>query len=207
MSKTKTKILAIALKLFNEKGIAQVSLRTISNEMGISPGNLTYHFKKREDIIETLYLELVSKLDVLLEFDGQEQSLLGMLFKQTDGVVQCFYDYRFILLDFVAIIRNHPPIRKHYRSLLQLREQQFEFTVKALLQAKLIRKELIENEYQYVYLSFRIIGDFWLSAEVIEKNSITKKRMKVFSKLLKMKIFPYLTEKGRREFKRLIEAN
>ena len=55
MKDTKEIIINTALKLFNTEGLSKVTLRTIANKMGISQGNLNYHFKKRDDIIEALY--------------------------------------------------------------------------------------------------------------------------------------------------------
>lgn len=51
---TRQEILETAKKLFNEHGYNGVSLRDISGAMGISKGNLTYHFSKKEEIMEAL---------------------------------------------------------------------------------------------------------------------------------------------------------
>jgi AcrR family transcriptional regulator len=44
----------------------------IALELNMSSGNLNYHFKKREDIFEALYFEMV------LEFDERIESLRNM---------------------------------------------------------------------------------------------------------------------------------
>lgn len=41
---TKEKILKAATRLFNEKGYGSVNLKELAQTMGISRGNLTYHF-------------------------------------------------------------------------------------------------------------------------------------------------------------------
>lgn len=55
---TKSKIIQTAKKLFNEHGYNNVSTKNISDAAGISKGNLTYHFKRKEDIIEAIVEEL-----------------------------------------------------------------------------------------------------------------------------------------------------
>lgn len=51
---TKEKILECARTLFNEKGYQNVKMRDISNQLEISVGNLTYHYKKKEDLLKAL---------------------------------------------------------------------------------------------------------------------------------------------------------
>lgn len=51
-------ILNTALDLFNKHGYENVTMRMISNELGISPGNLTYYFPKKIDILTALLKEI-----------------------------------------------------------------------------------------------------------------------------------------------------
>jgi hypothetical protein len=53
---TKQKILNTSIRLFNEDGMANVPLQQIAKEIGISPGNLAYHFKNKEAIIEAMMM-------------------------------------------------------------------------------------------------------------------------------------------------------
>ena len=56
MKSRREAIMDTAEKLFNEKGFNRVSLRNISDSLGISKGNLTYYFQKKEDLIEACVL-------------------------------------------------------------------------------------------------------------------------------------------------------
>ena len=49
--KTRDRILECALQLFNHKGEPNVSTMEVANEMGISPGNLYYHFHGKEPLV------------------------------------------------------------------------------------------------------------------------------------------------------------
>ncbi len=53
----KNEILETALRLFREQGYANISMRNIADALGMSVGNLTYHFKKKEDLIEAVIIE------------------------------------------------------------------------------------------------------------------------------------------------------
>lgn len=203
MKKTKEKILETALQLFNAQGISKVSLRTIANDMNISLGNLTYHFKKRDDIVVSLYLELVAKMDAMTLQNVSKDNLLESFFKISDLIAENFYEYRFIMLDFVHITRNYSQIQTHYRELIKIREQQFKLLMSELIRLDLIREEIIEDEYVYLFKELKILNDFWLPSLSIENDVITQEEISKHALLLKTKIFPYLTKKGRTAFQQM----
>ena len=51
---TRNDIMDTARRLFSERGYNAVSIQDLADELGISKGNLTYHFKRKEQIVEAL---------------------------------------------------------------------------------------------------------------------------------------------------------
>ena len=206
MKKTKQTILETALLLFNSDGIAVVTLRTIANKMKISQGNLNYHFKKREDIIESLYFQLVENIDDSMEelklqdSKNELKTLANILFT----IMTSFYEYRFFLLDFVQIMRGNKKIKKHYAQLSVQREEQFSILFKLLVKKDLMRKEILQDEYNYLYKRFSILGNFWISEAEVQNSKLTKKMIASYSIILLQAIYPYLTLKGQKEYNSII---
>ena len=95
MKNTKEVILKTALDLFNTHGLPKITLRSIAKEMGISQGNLNYHFKKREDIIENLYFQLVKNIDDSISNTKNLENVLELLFHISKTIMYNFYEYRF----------------------------------------------------------------------------------------------------------------
>ena len=203
MHSTQEKILNAALKLFNEKGLAQVSQRTIAEELGISPGNLTYHFKKREDIIEALYHRLVDQINQGMTLPKVEEWTLGMLSQVLTGTLQLLYTYRFFMIDFVQIMRANKTIKSHFAELSQQRQQQFLAVIDDLIQTGRMRSPDLPNEYQNLYQRFQIFGDFWVASTVVQRREVTENDVATYSTMLLQSLYPYLTEKGKTEFSRL----
>ena len=52
---TRERIIDAALQMFNENGERAVTTNHIASKLGISPGNLYYHFRNKQAIIANLF--------------------------------------------------------------------------------------------------------------------------------------------------------
>lgn len=200
MKNTKESILEVSLSLFNTEGLSQVTLRTIASKMAISQGNLNYHFKKRDDIIETLYFQLVSKIDAHMAEIVTKAPGLESMFSLSALMMESFFEYRFFMLDFVQVMRENEKVKTHYLALTQTREEQFIHLFKGLANTGIMRDELLPNEFLFLYKRFQILGDFWISSAEVTHNQLEKKLLKEYAQVISQSIFPYLTEKGKLEY-------
>lgn len=79
---TRDQILVTARRLFNEQGYARVTMRALADTLGISVGNLTYHFARKQDIVDALmddtFVESAS-IDELPSLEGVHALLSYML--------------------------------------------------------------------------------------------------------------------------------
>lgn len=202
-SQTKQKILAAALQLFNQNGIAKTSLRDIGDKVGISPGNLQYHFKKREYLIEALYFELVQNIDNHLlqaETSSQNSNTLELLFAITQSTLHNLFRYRFFMLDFVQITRANEKIKKHYNQLSEKRKKQFAQIIATLIQQGVMRKEILPNEYENLYTRLQVYGDFWMSSVATTSVNMTPKNVEAYLQIINQAFFGYLTPKGQKVY-------
>lgn len=78
------KIINKARELFNKNGYIGVSMRNIADELNISVGNLTYYFKKKEDLIEEVIVhkhknyKKIESIEDLDELNNMFLTILGM---------------------------------------------------------------------------------------------------------------------------------
>lgn len=123
MKGTKQRILRAAKLLYNQHGVANVSQRLIASHFAISPGNLTYHFYKREEIVASLYSELAEELRQILKSVEVESSTLQTLFELTKSMNKVLFDNRFFIIDFTQVTRTNHGIQKDYAQLTLEREE------------------------------------------------------------------------------------
>lgn len=63
---TKAKIMDVALHMFSERGYEAVSIRDICGEVGIKESTLYYHFKNKQDILDSLFIRFEEHVNSLL---------------------------------------------------------------------------------------------------------------------------------------------
>jgi AcrR family transcriptional regulator len=73
---TRTRILAVGLRLFADRGYASTSLREIAEELGVTKAALYFHYKTKEDIVSGILRDYMEGVHVLLdECEARELSL------------------------------------------------------------------------------------------------------------------------------------
>jgi AcrR family transcriptional regulator len=209
---TKEKILGKALECFNRDGTDAVTVRSIATELGMSHGNLCYHFPTTDDIIKALYFQLVEEMNAQIAPNTQntEPAFRGVkidirfLAKMTKASFEGLYKYRFLLLDFVHIMRRMPEIKTHYQALTKIRHLQFQFLISALEKNRYVKPQKIDNQYDTWIQSAILFGDFWLSnAEIIYKGAEENKVETYWRMFMRMSA-PYLTAEGLRELNAIL---
>ncbi len=81
METTKNRICRLAKVLFNERGYDDVSLRDIAEAAGMTVGNLSYHFPKKDMLILTIRENTYNDVDNFLDNirASEDYSLSGLL--------------------------------------------------------------------------------------------------------------------------------
>ncbi len=115
--KTRDKIIETALNLFNEKGTKGVTTNHIAKALGISPGNLYYHFRNKEDIIRAIFEQMdaygLEQYGLILEKHppGTPEAM-----EQTFIMIQRFnWRYRFFKRELTALIMDDHLLRERFQ--------------------------------------------------------------------------------------------
>src|SRR6188472_1581920 len=65
---TRAHIQTVALDLFTEQGYDATSLREIAESLGVTKAALYYHFKSKEEIVDSFSADQLVKLDKIVEW-------------------------------------------------------------------------------------------------------------------------------------------
>ena len=113
--KTKDKIVLTSLELFNEKGERNVSTNHIAAHMGMSPGNLYYHFRNKSDIIYEIFKNYELLVDSYLHVPTDRAIHIHDLIAYLDAVFNGLWAYRFIHRDLEHLLSSDERLREDYR--------------------------------------------------------------------------------------------
>jgi len=141
--KTRDRILVTSLGLFNEEGEAQTTTIDIANEMDISPGNLYYHFKGKDQIIVELYQQYEVALSGTLTAPIEQPLSTDHNHVENNWyflyvVMEEMYQYRFLYHNLSDILQRYPDIRRGFRRLTQLKRASLFAICQTLLQHSII---------------------------------------------------------------------
>jgi AcrR family transcriptional regulator len=116
---TRARILAAALALFNADGIHAVSTRHVAARLGISPGNLYYHFGNKEEIVLALYHRIEQQLlGIVVPLQHPSPSFDDVL-QYLDRIFAHLWEYRFFYRDLTTLLQDVPGLKERYRVLAE----------------------------------------------------------------------------------------
>jgi AcrR family transcriptional regulator len=101
---TRQRILDTTLALYNDLGEANVSTTLIATEVGISAGNLHYHFRKKDQLTGALLDRFVSEIEELLPPDNWRANDVEDAWFLLHVIFECIWKYRFLFRDLSGIM-------------------------------------------------------------------------------------------------------
>jgi AcrR family transcriptional regulator len=113
---TRGRILETALALFNSGGLAKTSTNHIAAEIAISPGNLYYHFKNKEQITEWLVRRFEARIETITA-SADSVTALDDLWLTVHLNFEAIHAYRFIYRDIDFLMRECPSIGRRVRKI------------------------------------------------------------------------------------------
>jgi AcrR family transcriptional regulator len=97
--RTRERILELSLRLFNEFGEPNITTTVIAEEMNISPGNLYYHFRNKDDIVNSIFAQFEAEIGRMLTVPAGRRSNLEDVWLYLRMMFELIWRYRFFYRD------------------------------------------------------------------------------------------------------------
>lgn len=192
LSNTKERILHIALREFNRHGSRAVTTNHIAKACGISPGNLYYHYKNKEEIIFSLFEKMISEWDDTPP-DIENKSPDSILEEQLEKTFDTVWEYRFMHRELASLLDRDAKLKAMCHHVLQRRLQEIEQLVVAFEQMKVL-KPLAEEERNFIAQTALYYGLFWQPYLEVVGEKHNKENVLRGVQMIRMLLLPYMAK-------------
>jgi AcrR family transcriptional regulator len=166
-SNTRDRILETALRLFNEQGLHEVGVRDIARELGMSPGNLAYHFPQKDVLVAALVQQLHNANTQAASARGPGKASLLTMYRALQGGMRNHLAYRFYQISYAEILRNSEELRKNEASLSERRQKRTQGMIDLLVEAGCLDGDRLKGRLGRLHEQLTIIMTSWLRAATV----------------------------------------
>ncbi|RLT37251.1 MAG: TetR/AcrR family transcriptional regulator [Chloroflexi bacterium] len=159
---TADRILDAALELFNEQGVAPVSTNHIAAAAAMSPGNLYYHFRNKDEIVRSLFERLFDTLDRAFTMPDDRGPILedvGRLVRINFDVV---WEFRFAYRELPALLRHDDILRTRWLEVRRRGYEGFHAVIATFAAAGVIKAPPDPEAVERVADLCWLISEFWI---------------------------------------------
>ena len=182
--KTCDRIVYGSLALFNEYGERSMTTNHLSAHLGISPGNLYYHFRNKKDIIRSIFVLYERHLDAGFQLYKADDVTVNLLSGYFDTMFDTIWRFRFMYTNLTEILARDKELAGRYQ----------QTQVKALRRSSAILAKLkmqgvltIEDErIESLADTMRMIACFWIDYKETHSNNAVVTKAFLYEGLLRV---------------------
>lgn len=197
---TKEKIVESALFLFNRFGIVSVRLQHIADEAQLSVGNLAYHFRTKDDLVEFIYGQLVRQQQQLLT-DLRVMPLFVNLERHLQNTWQIQQRYSFFFTDTLEIMRAYPAIKRKHREHIGWQKLQIQLFLDFNISRGALAMPVAPDTVEQLADRYLLITETWMSYQVMQGTPVKELEEDVFKQVIWAILSPCFSAEGGEEYK------
>lgn len=205
MSRTRTpeRIAETALAMFNAFGEPNVTTNRIADELEISPGNLHYHFRTKQDLIDTLFGHFEQRMLELLGAGGIEETDIEDAWLFLHLVFENIAAYRFIYRDLNELCSRSRDLRRRIRAILKLSMRTAADLLSGLERSGQLEARALERES--VVRNIVLISSYWIAFDQVMEPETEPRPDRAAIQVMSL-VSPFLRGSARDQFEYLANA-
>lgn len=193
--KTKEKIIQSALRLYNQKGLYNVSSRDICRDLSISPGNFSYHYPSIQRLCTDLFSRLIQALESI-DSSAETSSIIRYL-DQRKAIMLIQYHYRFFYLNLYDTLQKFEGIKDFYVLHYQEENAKIIKTYQSFAQQSHFKQALSPSKLKAVQQATQILQSSWLiDASLQLDKQLDQLILEYLYQQIQILLVPYLREKS-----------
>ncbi|MDZ4360174.1 MAG: TetR/AcrR family transcriptional regulator [Variovorax sp.] len=162
--RTAERILEVTLELFNRFGEPNVSTTLISAELGISPGNLYYHYPAKDELINSLFKRYERALGELLGASEGVRNVEDAWFF-LHSLFEIIWEYRFLYRDLNDLLSKNRLLETRFQTVLKNKSRAIRNLLAGMSRHGAVNIDARETEPTAT--SMVVVLTYWLSFEYV----------------------------------------
>ena len=162
--RTAERILEVTLELFNRFGEPNVSTTLISAELGISPGNLYYHYPAKDELINSLFDRYEHALNELLNASDSVRNVEDAWFFM-HTLFELIWQYRFLYRDLNDLLSKNRRLETHFQCVLKNKTRAVKILLDGMSRSGAMAID--SREIEATATSMVVLLTYWLSFEYV----------------------------------------
>lgn len=200
---TRERILETALDLFNHEGEAATTTNAIADTLDISPGNLHYHFRTKQSLVEALFERFEQRMLVLLSDGAPDRVEVDDAWLFLHLVFEAIAEYRFIYRDLTDLCHRYDGIHRRMRGILKLSMQTAELMFGGLTRSG--NMEIDSETRSTLVRSMILVSSYWIAFDQVLEPDAEPRPDRAAWQVMSL-VSPYLTGDARHAFEELGRA-
>ena len=162
-ARTRERILNVSLDLFNALGESNVTTGHIADELNISPGNLYYHFRNKDEIIHHLFADFEKKIDVAPADMADAASAMEDLWLYLHLMFERIWEYRFLYRNLDDLLARDSKLKSHFNIIIGHKREAVMAMSHALVSVEAMRADIAE--IKALAENVLVVSSYWLNYE------------------------------------------
>lgn len=162
--RTAERILEVTLELFNRFGEPNVSTTLISAELGISPGNLYYHYPAKDELINSLFERYERSLGELLNASDNVRNVEDAWFF-LHSLFEIIWNYRFLYRDLNDLLSKNRMLETHFQTVLKNKTRAIRLMLAGMSRGGAV--DIDTREVEPTANCMVVVLTYWLSFEYV----------------------------------------
>ena len=162
--RTAERILEVTLELFNRFGEPNVSTTLISAELGISPGNLYYHYPAKDELINSLFDRYERGLNELLNASDDVRDVEDAWFFM-HTLFELIWQHRFLYRDLNDLLSKNRRLETHFQAVLKNKTRAIRALLDGMSRSGAV--QIDSREIDATATSMVVVLTYWLSYEYV----------------------------------------
>ncbi|MFC3033576.1 TetR/AcrR family transcriptional regulator [Pseudoalteromonas fenneropenaei] len=200
---TKEKIIRTSIAMFNLNGERAVTTNHIAASLGISPGNLYYHFKNKEDIIRQIFTLYSEHLNTHFKPLNLGDDPLAQLTQYLDSLFDLMWRYHFFYDNLTEILARDTQLKKDYITFQSNLYEQVKAVVIALREANVIAID--DGDAKELAHMLKMTVSFWTPYVKARRMTGMLEQQDIYNGIVKVLMLfkPYCTAMSREKINTL----